>query len=421
MLPIEALKKTNFSDGMIFNPSQIKTNDEYVSFKLSLLSRYAAGKGILVGFLDNLNVSIEKGNMYINPGAAIDENGDLIFVDKKTPILKDLQTSSFTDKKSIHIYLKYNENLEDFKSSRNDDDEKLYYKIAESFTIEVRAKALDDKELFEVARVYIEHDSSNNISEAINPYSPMENEIDIRFSSKIVPANSMISISESIMVTNVIRKYADFLTEMSYVKSIFTASIAASFSNKVVAELKMEDITAWKLYGLLSHLLHVSSKIKDEKSEIVNTGFWKNILRLQNLFSFSERFDANYYDIMLNKENSFFSKVLLHFSNASIFDGNWDELSQNQNSNIDGNKGYYIAGSSTDCDLLIEGDDIEKEHARIYPFKDSFLIEDISHSSGIYINAMRLESGVKKLIKNQDFVTLGKNGKVVNLNDLKGR
>ena len=419
MLPIEAFKKTNFSDGMIFNPSQIKANDDYISTKLSLLSRYSIGKGVLVGFLQNLKVSIEKGQMYIYPGAAIDENGDLIYVDKKTALLKDLQTSAFADKKSIHIYLKYSEDLEDFKSSRNDDDEKLYYKISESYSIEVRSKALDNKDLFEVARIFIEHNSSNNISDAINPYNPIENEIDLRFCAKITPANSMISVGDSIMISNVIRRYADFLTEMSHVKSLFTAATAASFSNKVVADLKMDNLTAWKLYDLLSQLLHVSSKIKDEKSEIVNTGFWKNILRLQNLFSFSERFDADYYDIMLNKENSFFSKVLLHFSNASIFDGNWDEMTQSENKTSD-EKDYFIAGASETCDLVIEGDDIEPEHARIYPFKEGFFIEDISHSSGIYINAMRLEGGVKKFIKNQDFVTLGKNGKIVNLNDIKG-
>ena len=418
MLPTSVFKKTNFSDGMIFNPVQIRMNDEYFTIKSSLLTRYGIGKGILVGFKDNLRIKIQKGQLVLYPGAAINENGDLLYVDKIVTLLKDLQTTQFTNKKTIHIYLKYRENMEDFKASRNDEDEKIYYKIAETYSIEIRTKAIDNKELFEIGRIYIEHELAHNISETINPYSPIDNEIDLRFAPKIVPVNSVMTPTEIIMMTNIIRKYADFLTEMSYKKSLFTASNAASLANKIVIDLNAKDLNAWKLYDMLSYLVHVSSKIKYEKSEIINTGFWKNILRLQNLFSFSERFEADFYDILLNIENSFFSKVFLHFGNASIFNGSWDELMQNTENKATTHKDYLIAGSSTHCDIKVEGDDIESEHARIYPYKEGYLIEDISNSSGIYINAMRLENGVKKFIRHQDFVILGKNGKVLNLNNI---
>lgn len=417
MLPISTFKKTNFSDGMIFNPLQIKMNDENLTMKLSLISRYGIGKGVLIGFEQNLKVGIKKGQLYLYPGAAINENGDIIYVDKEVLLLKDLQTNQFANKETIHIYLKYVQNMEDFKASRNVDDEKLYYKIAETYSIEIHAKSIDNKELFEIGRIYINHDLSNNISEAINPYNPVDNEIDLRFTSKIIPDNSIITVSEIIMMTNVIRRYADFLTEMAYRKSLFTAANAASFANKIVIDFKSSDLSAWKLYEILSYLVHISSEIKDEKSEIINTGFWKNILRLQNLFSFSERFEADYYNILLNVENSFFSKVFLHFDNASIFDGNWDVLMQDSENKVNIEKDYLIAGSSAHCDIQIEGDDIEDEHAHIYPHKEGYFIEDISHSSGVYINAMRLETGVKKFIRNQDYVTLGKNGKILNLNN----
>ena len=418
MLPTSILKKTNFSDGMIFNPMQIKMNDEYFTTKSSLLARYGIGKGILVGFKSNLRISILKGQLFLHPGAAINENGDFLYVDKEVALLNNLQTTQFANKKTIHIYLKYVENMEDFKASRKGEDEKLYYKIAETYSIEIRTKAIDNKELFEIGRIHIDHDLSHNISESINPYSPVDNEIDLRFAAKILPANSAVTPAEKIMMTNVIRKYADFLTEMAYKKSLFTALAASSFANKLVIDLNARDLSAWKLYDMLSYLVHISSKIKDEKSEIINTAFWKNILRLQNLFSFSERFEADFYDILLNIENSFFSKVFLHFGNASLFDGNWDGLMQDADSKVTAHKDYLIAGSSAHCDIQIEGDDIENEHARVYPYKEGYFIEDISNSSGIYVNAMRLETGVKKFIRHQDFVILGKNGKVLNLNDI---
>lgn len=418
MLPTQPFEKTNFSDGMVFNPSQIKESDEYFSFKTSLLARYGVGQGVLIGFGENLRVSVENGQMFLHPGAAINQNGDVIYVDKKTLILKDLLNAQFSHRNSVYVYVKYNEVLEDFKASRSDKDVKLYYKISESFSVEIREKSTHNDEMFELARIYIDHESAQNISNPINPYSPIENEIDFRFSPKIIPANTTITQRENIMISNILRKYGDYLTEMAYSKSVFTASIAASFSNKIVGDLKIGDLSAWKLYDLLSHLLYVSSKIKDEKAEIINTGFWKNILRLQSLFSFSERFEADYYDSLLNIDNSFFSKVLLHFSNASIIYGSWDDMMQGADKTADKAKEFYLAGASQECDLHIQGDDIEQEHARLYPYKDGYFIEDISNSSGIYINAQRLESGMKKFIRNQDFVTLGKNGKVVNLNNL---
>lgn len=418
MLPTHTFIKTNFSDGMIFNPKQINMNDEYFTMRSSLLSRYGLGKGILTGFKNNLSIGIKKNQLVLFPGAAINEHGDLIYVDKETVLLKELLTTQFTHKKTIHIYLKYIEKMEDFQASRNGEDEKIYYKIAESYTVMIRTKAMNDKELFEIGRIYIDHDISQNISEAINPYSPTDNEVDLRFAPKIIPNNSVVTPAEIIMMSNVIRKYADFLSEMAYRKSLFSASNAASLAHKIVIDLKANDLSAWKLYDMLSYLLQISLKIKDEKSEIVNTGFWKNILRLQNLFSFSERFEADFYDILLNIENSFFSKVFLHFENASIFDGNWDALMQDQENKVAIEKDYLLAGSALHCDLQIQGDDIEAEHARIYPYKEGYFIEDISNSSGIYVNAMRLETGVKKFIRHQDFVILGKNGKVLNLNNI---
>jgi len=418
MLPKQAMERTNFSDGMIFNPEQIKRNDEYFIFKNSLLARYGIGKGILVGFEDNLRVSIEGSQMILHPGAAINQEGDVIYVSKKSVLLKDLLSSQFTDKTSLYVYLKYKENLEDFDASRTDKDVKLYYKTLETYSVEIRQKALNNDELFEVARIYIDHNGDQSIANAVNPYSPGANEIDLRFCSKIIPVNSTMTTNESIMISNVLRRYADFLTEMAYQKSFFSASVAAAFSNKIVGDLSIGSISAWQLYDLLAHLLFISTKIQEEKAEIVNTGFWKNIVRLQNLFSFSERYEADYYDMFLSIDNSFFSKVLLHFGNATIFDGNWDDILQDDEEKNEANKEYYIAGASESCDLVIEGDDIEQEHARLYPYKEGFLIEDISNTSGIYINAQRLESGMKRFIRNQDFVTLGKNGKVINLNNL---
>lgn len=418
MIEINHLEKTNFADGMIFNPEQIKINDLYYSQKNALLSRYGFGKGILVGYLDNLRVGIENGQLILYPGAVIDEIGNLIVISKKSVILKDLNVSQFKDATTWCVYVNFNEDLTDQKEVKGDSGHKHFYKIIENYKVELKEKLLNSDELFEIARIYINHTVSSTFKEAINPYNPLENEIDLRFSFKNYNARSVMKHHERMMISNILRQYADFLTELSFNKKCFTASIAATFSNKLVTDVKLLSLSSSDLYELLFHLVYISTKIKDELNEIVNTGFWKNILRLQSLFAFSESCEVSYYDLLLNIDSSFFSKVLLHIGNASINDGQWD-IAKDEENTEDMSKDYMEVGSGSDCDIVVEGEDIETLHAKLYPYKDGYFIEDISKTSGVYINAERLESGVKRFIKHHDFTTLGKSGKVLNLTSIK--
>ena len=82
-------------------------------------------------------------------------------------------------------------------------------------------------------------------------------------------------------------------------------------------------------------------------------------------------------------------------------------------------KDYMEVGAGSDCDIVVDGEDIETLHAKLYPYKDGYFIEDVSKTSGVYINAERLEAGVKRFIKHHDFTTLGKSGKVLNLTSIK--
>ena len=418
MLEISNLEKTNFSDGMIFNPEQIKLNDNYYANKNALLSRYGFGKGILIGYLSNLRVGIENSQLILYPGAAIDENGNLFVVNRKKVLLKDIHISQFRNNSTMYVYVRYKEDLIDQKEARGDKDQKHYYKISESYAIEIKERVMGNTDLFELARIYVNENASNNLKEAINPFSPTDNEIDLRFVFKNFTTKSMVKYNERLMISNIIRKYADYLTQLSFHRKSFTASIAASYANKIVTDVKLLNLTSEGIFELLQHLVQVSSKIEDEMSEIVNTGFWKNILRLQSIFSFSETYDISYYDLLLNIESSFFSKVLLHLGNASIHDGNWEETSIEEEIE-EVQKGYLSVGSDLTNDVVIEGEDIESLHAKLYPYKDGFFIEDVSKTSGIYINAERLESGVKKLIRHQDFTSLGKHGKILNLTNIK--
>jgi len=419
MIPDNNLHKSNFADGMMFNPELIRINDAYYLQKSALISRYGIGQGILIGYKSNLRVAVENAQLVLHPGAAINQNGELIIVPHKQLLLKDLSLAQFKDESTLYIYIKYKETLGDKRESKRDKEEKHFYKIDEGYSIELREKVLGSSDLFELARVYIDHKTNSIIKSAHNPYSAMANEVDLRFASKLSSAQALMNHSEKIMMANVFRKYAEYLSELSMHRRLFTASIAAAFANKVVGDILMYELTAVKLYELLNHLLYLSVKIQDELNVIVNTGFWKNILRLQSIFSFSEKYDVSFYDLLLNIDSSFYSKVLLHFGNAAIYDGDFNELSsQDEKSTQKEVRDYIKVGSAEDSDLVVQGEDIAAFHAKLYRHKEGFFIEDVSGTSGIYVNAERLEKGMKKFIRHQDFTVLGKHGKILNLSNV---
>lgn len=419
MLPTQEMVRTNFLNGMKFNPEQIRLNDIFYDERVSALSIGGVGRGILAGLKNSLLPDIEGELLVINDGFAIDNEGNLIHIEKSSaPILDGLSNREFEDKKTLYIYLKYDEKLEDLRDSRDESGLKLHYKKVSSYKLSLREKDYIDKSLIEVCRIFIDHSKGEEIAMPKNPFEPKENEIDIRFAPKIISANSILDYDEKLLISNIIRKYANFLNELSFRKKLFSTSTSASLAYKILSDIRTFDIATWQLYDMLYDLLNVSMKIIEEEPNAINSAFWKNITRLQDIFAFRESYKVDYYKAYVNSEDSFFYKVLLHFSNATIFDGDWDNIFGNsEDDKKREKKEYLIIGSSEDCDVIIEGEDISKEHARLWFYKGGFLIEDLMSSDGIYINSERLEAGVKKFITPRDYVVLGKHGTLLNLNN----
>lgn len=419
MLPVNNFIRTNFVDGMRFNPEQIQLTNQYYDFKLGLANAFGIGSGILVGFKSSLKVTVENNKLVLKSGALIDDEGNIIYVPKEYIILDNISNKQFENKKSLYIYIKYTTKLDDLQESIHDRDIKLNYKIIEDYEVVIQEKSFRDKSLVELARFYVEFSNGVNIKTATNPYDPIANEIDIRFASKIISKNHIMNQDEKILISSIIRKYANFLNELSFQKKVMTASQAASFAYKVASDINIHEITPWQLYDMLYELLNISLQIYKEKTEIVNTALWKNIKRLQSIFSFSESYEVDYYLTLLDIDNSFFSKVIMHYGNASVFDGNWnnmlnDEISDEKKED----KGYLLIGSDSICDIHMEGEDVSSEHAKLYAYKGGYLIEDMENTSGVYINAEKLEKGVKRFVKPQDYISIGKSGKILNLNNI---
>ncbi len=418
MLPTKNLVRTNFIDGIKFNPEQIGLSDKYFNSKISLVNSYGVGRGILVGFKDSLRLVIEDGVLILKKGVAIDSEGNIIFIEKDEVVLKDISTNKYDDRRNIYIYLSYEDRMEDLASSKNDKNVKIYYKIVQSHQIIIGEKRVGDSNLIELGRVYIHYKTSTKIKMPLNPFNAGDNEINIGYAPKIVGENSFLALKDRFFISNILNKYGSFLHEFGFRKSIFSMSTVSSFALNLSFYIKNRNsISTWEIYDGLYTLLELTKKIKIEREEIVNTAFWKNIVRLQDIFSFKDSVKIDYYNLYLDNEESFFSKILLHLINATIFDGDWKNILKERDIK-EKVKDYIIVGHNPKCDIVVDGEDIADKHAKIYRYKNGYFIEDLENTSGVYVNSERVDRGVKKFIRKQDYVALGKNGKVLNLQNI---
>ena len=418
MLPNQQLKRSNFVDGIKFNPELIGVSQEYFNQKISLQNLYGIGRGVLIGFMDSLKLSIEDSEMILKAGAAIDGEGDIIFVPKLYIVTTDILVTKYKDRSTIYIYISHESKMDDLGASRHDNDIKFYYSIVDEYRLSISDKKIRDRRYVELGRVDIRHQVSELFKNPINPFLAKENEINIRYSPKILGQNITISLEDIDIISHTLQVYGQFMNEFGLRHSILSMSLVASFAYQISSDIKNQpSISVWSIYDMLYQLLQISLHIEIERSDIVNTAFWKNIVRLQSIFSFSENLRVDYYQLMLNIDNSFFSKVILHFNNAVIFDGDWESILKEKREEII-TKDYIIIGSSPSCDMVVEGEDIASKHAKIYRYQTGYMIEDMQNTSGVYVNAERVEIGTKKFIRKQDYVVLGKNGRVVNLQNL---
>jgi len=418
MLPEDKLYRTNFIDGIKFNPEQIAINDAYFNAKSALMGAYGIGQGVLVGYLGSLELFVENNQLIVKSGAAIDSNGNIIFLENNYTLLQDVLVEQFENRFTIYVYISHESQMDELKASKYDSELKIYYKINERSKIILSPKRLRDSVLIELGRVYIGHQTAQKIEIAKNPYSPQKNEINLNYVPKVIAENILLKYDNIQNIADVFDKYGTFLHEFGLRKSIQSMAGIASYALSVGSMIRAStQNTPWQIYDMLKKLLDMSLKIKIEREDIGHTALWKNLVRLESIFSFNERLKLSYYNMFLSNESSFFSKVILHFNNAVIFDGDWENILVEQKEEVI-IKDYIIVGSDSTCDMIVAGEDIALQHAKIYLYETGYFIEDLEDSSGVYVNAMRVEKGMKKFIRKQDYVVLGKNGKVLNLQNI---
>lgn len=423
MLPDQPLTLTNFVNGMKFNPEMIGVNDAFYDAKLSLLSLAGHGRGVFAGYAGSLTPKIEGGLLVVSTGAALDDQGNLIFVPATSqPLLPDLSNRRFTDKSTVYVYIRFREVPEDLRPARNE-ELSIHYKKKQTYEVVLDTQHRPEPGWVELARILVDHSKSEFIEAADNPFLPGANQLDIRFAPKIVTAPACLSQAESEKIASVFQEYGKSLSALARKKKLFSASTAAGYAFAAAAQVEGSQVTSWKLFAFFNYLLELTLEMADEHPALLETPFWKNVRRLEQLFAGREEsegeripFDLSYYSILLDHENSFFFKVLYHFRNAARTSM---PLAESAPEEAAPPKNHLIVGTTPDCDIVMDQDDVSKEHLRITRFKTGYFLEDLGSAQGTFVNSIRLEPGVKQFVTPGDTVLLGGAGAVLNLNQSK--
>jgi hypothetical protein len=431
MLKNIKLTRTNYVEGMKVSAADFRRTDEYVDHQLKILSLGGMGYGILAGYNESLIPSIQGSLLVIKSGAAIDRKGNIIYLPQvSSPLGEDISITRFPDHSIVYIYIKFHsfeDNLQDDRSGQR----KVNHEIVSSYKIEITTNRFEGSDWIELGRVNIDYEKRNlygqqMISEPLNPFSPRENEIDIRFAPKIVSNLININSEGKDVLAKTLSDFGLFLNSYAGLKRSFTASSAAAYAYRFKDSIFSTIATPSMVYRELRTLVDLVVQIKNEKDSVEREEFWINIVRLKELFHTNEndmqQTTIHYYQADIEFESSYFARILKHFERAAKCKVD-EEIVEEAVEEKPKHKGYVQVGRSVKeehgNDIAFEDDQtMSRIHLNITAFEGGFFIEDLS-ANGTYVNAERLEKGSKKFVKPSDEIIMGRRGTKLNLNDPK--
>lgn len=425
--------RTRFSEGLLPRHTIWEKSDIYLENKFKILSLGGLGYGVLQGYKNSLSLAVEGTLLVVNSGAAIDKDGNLIYLPETVSIRDKISIIDFNDKQYTYVYIKYQEEKGNLQAHRKADHGEVHTEYITNYSIEITNYKHTESEWIELGRISIDYNKKSQynqetLSEPLNPFLPRENEIDLRYISKIVTNLTDLKEESNEEVYVTLGRFADYLNEISFKYRLFSASTASSFVYQIREDIFTNIITPYDFYSKLKASIEVVSRIKDENENIQGTDFWKNINRLKDLFSigfgedYNGKIDFHKFDI---EEKSYFGRILKHFKLAGESNRDFDFDVREEIVEEVKHKGYVQVGRSANeeyaNDLVFPNDTtISRVHLKVTAYKGGFYIEDMS-AAGTFINAQRIEKGVKQFVKPgpETDIVLGRKGTKLNLNEQK--
>ena len=185
---LSKFKRANFFNGLVATPRYWNEIQEYHYRKENFINSIFHGHGIIEGVTGNLKIQPIKGSggstlaIVVNSGAAIDKHGRSIFLYEPQALTIDYRKYKLPT--TVYITLRYKEMMEEYYQNEDNPDFQGYQKKLENGIVDIRNAEPDDKDLLELARIYLEEDKNGEIpaiTENKDFANPGPNTIDSRF------------------------------------------------------------------------------------------------------------------------------------------------------------------------------------------------------------------------------------------------
>jgi hypothetical protein len=184
---LEPFKRANFFSGLQAGPGFWNAMEDYHFGKESLYNRLFHGYGVVLGYLDSLEVQAEKTKgglitLLVARGVAIDGLGRPLFLYE--PQVLVLDPKKFKLPLTVFVVIKYDEHYEDYYQNADNPDLQGYQKRLETIKIDIVAEIREPEMEIELARILLTEEDGGGIREIRNNddfSDPGVNTLDYRF------------------------------------------------------------------------------------------------------------------------------------------------------------------------------------------------------------------------------------------------
>ncbi len=421
--------------------------------------------GIVPYYKGSLEFSIMGDTLLLQSGAAYDEKGSLLTLEKTSyVVLENIELVFFENHKKYHFYL-----IEEETFHRLGSEQCLAHtKLEEGIYFFITTQQHDVCVL--LGEIEIDYDEGNaqgrrSIGIPNNAFFPGKNEINLKNISRYTLLPSPVTQLQRNMMSHTLLGLAKVLHEKMVKENTLALSTLSSAFFQFADDVKTQEYAPYTLYSKFESYSMLFSWVDGMEwgSDVV-----EYLEKLDRLFDASTKeYKTTFYHLDIEENESFFFQILdlfealtmalksskislensrsdylkeeilvsdtisedfdAHFAtpvaeNITVVEECMDE-EESATVLLGGDREAYVQvgrGSQSGNDIIIGENDktVSRIHLKITAHKQGFFLEDFS-SMGTYVNEERIEKNVKKFVSTKHTIALGKKGCVLDLMDRK--
>jgi hypothetical protein len=417
--------------------------------------------GVVAYYRGSLEFSIIGDTLLLQSGAAYDDRGSLLTLEKTSyVVLENIALVFFENYKKYHFYLTQEETFHRLVSEQF----LAHTKLEEGIYFFITTQQYDECIL--LGEIEIDYDEGNaqgkhSIGIPNNAFYPGKNEINLKSISRYTVLPSPVTQMQRSTMSQTLLGVAKVLHDKMVEENNLALSTLCSAFFQFADDVKSQAYAPYTLYGKFeSHSMLFSWLDSMEwGSDIMD-----NVQELEALFTTSTNaYKTTFYHLNIEESESFFFQILhvlealtMALKNTKVslqnthddypkeeilvsdaiseeFDAHFDtpppenitivEESTDEDESatvlLGGDRETYVQvgrGSQSGNDIIIGENDktVSRIHLKITAHKQGFFLEDLS-SMGTYVNGERIEKNVKKFVTAKHSIGLGKKGCTLDL------